>query len=85
MIYIALLNTSISPDYSGVKVFWKRTVSGNILVNRSKLCKNCVFPKNFHIRKLVQISVFYAMRDSKYYDVGKSSLFCNIFSKTTVK
>ena len=28
-------------------------------------CKSCMFPKNFHTRKLSQISVFYAVKNLK--------------------
>ena len=28
---------------------------------RAKLCQNCAFPKNFHTRKLGEITVFYAV------------------------
>ena len=30
-----------------------------------KLCENCAFPQNFHIRKLGEITVFYAVKCNK--------------------
>ena len=32
--------------------------------HRPKLCGNCAFPKNFHTRKLGEITVFYAVKIS---------------------
>ena len=43
-----------------MEVFWNGTVSTQFRVIRPKLCKNCDFPqKNFHTRKLGEITVFY--------------------------
>ena len=48
MIYIALLNTSISPDYSGEKVFLEthsfRKYFGELLKTLQKLCLSKKFP-----------------------------------------
>ena len=48
-------------DRMRTETLWKRTVSAEFWVIPSKLCGNCVFPQNFHTRKLSTISVFYAM------------------------
>ena len=37
----------------------KRTVSARFLAIRPKLCGNCGFPENVHIKKLGEITVFY--------------------------
>ena len=34
---------------------------GLFRANRLKLCGNCAFPKNFHTRKLGEITIFYAV------------------------
>ena len=33
----------------------------NFVANRPKLCGNYAFPQNFHTRKLVEITVFFAV------------------------
>ena len=43
-----------------MEIFRKGTVSAEFWANRPKLCGNCAFPKNFHTRKLGEITVFYA-------------------------
>ena len=35
---------------------------GIISGDRPKLCENCAFPKNFHTRKLGEITVFFAVK-----------------------
>lgn len=47
--------------FSRVKILWKQTVSTEIGAIYEKLCTNCKFPKNFHTRKLVEITVFYTV------------------------
>ena len=37
-------------------------ISSNFLAIRPKLCRNCVFPQNFHTRKLGEITVIYELR-----------------------
>ena len=37
---------------------WNGTVSAKFRSNRPKLCVNCTFSQNFHIRKLGKIAVF---------------------------
>ena len=45
----------------GVEIFWKDTVSSEFWANHPKLCRNCAFPQNFHIKELGEISVVYAV------------------------
>ena len=40
---------------------WKRTVSAEFWVDRSKLSGNWAFSQNFHTRKLGKITVFYVV------------------------
>ena len=40
---------------------------------RSKLCKNCAFPQNFHTRKLGGITVFYAVGSLALLEVPLNS------------
>ena len=44
-----------------MKILWKGTVSAEFRVIRLKLCGNCAFPQNFHISKLGEITVFFAV------------------------
>ena len=44
-----------------MEILWKGTVSALFQAIRPKLCGNCPFPQNFHIRKLGEITVFYAV------------------------
>ena len=47
--------------FPGVEILWEGIVSAELPVNRRKLCRNYAFPQNFHIRKLGEITVFYAV------------------------
>ena len=44
-----------------MEILWKRIVSAEFQVIRTKLCGNCAFPQNFQTRKLGEINVFCAM------------------------
>ena len=44
--------------FPGMEILQKCTVSTEIQTIRPKLCENCAFPQIFHIRKLVEITVF---------------------------
>ena len=47
-----------------MEILYKGTVSAQFRVNCPKLCENCVFPQNFHTRKLAEITVFFAVIDN---------------------
>ena len=50
--------TAISPNFFCVKILWKRIVSAEF---RAIRCRECAFPQNFHIRKLSEVTIFYAV------------------------
>ena len=50
-------NTVISSNF----LVWKFYGKAQFLAIRSKLWGNCVFPQNFHTRKLGEITVLYAV------------------------
>ena len=58
-------NPVISPNF----LVWK--ISGKVqFPHHPKLCGNCAFPQNFHIRKLGEITVFYAVfLNFKYWPI----------------
>ena len=56
--------------FSGVESLWEGTVPAVFLVNRPKLCGNCAFPLNFHTKKLVEITVFYAVEVKSHFQPG---------------
>ena len=49
--------------------------------NRPKLCENCVFPQNFHTRKLVEITAFFAVLNKVIHQITRNRTFasCNKF------
>ena len=60
LIHVALRkNTKISPNFFGVEILLKRTISAEFLAIQPKLCRNCTFPQNVHIRKLGEKTAFY--------------------------
>ena len=70
-----------------MEILWKGTVSTEFRANRPKLCGNCTFPQNFHTRKLVEITVFFAAAanwysHSAFWKIQKKSekifRFCHI-------
>ena len=48
-----------------MEILQKGTVSAEFRANCLKLCANCVFPQNFHTRKLGETAVFYAKKIEK--------------------
>ena len=60
-------------------ILWKGTVSLEFLANRLKLYGNCVFPQNFHPRKLGKVAVLYAVDDaaSLHLTTVKSDEYAN--------
>ena len=44
-----------------METLWKDTVSAYFRGIRTKLCGNCAFPRNFHTRKLGEITIFFAV------------------------
>ena len=52
---------------------------------RPKLCGNCVFPKNFHTKKLGEITGLFAVSDyickSQIYNVYNTNLLDGILEK----
>ena len=51
--YFALLNASLQ------KIPYFHLIS----CGKAQLCGNCAFPQNFHIRKLGEITLFFAVSD----------------------
>ena len=51
-----------------MEILWKGTVCASFRTTRPKLCGNYCFPQNFHIRKLVEITVFSAVQMYKITD-----------------
>ena len=49
-----------------MEILWKGTVSAEFRANRLKLCENCAFLQNFHIKKLGEITIFFAMSGSAF-------------------
>ena len=47
--------------FPGVEILWKDTVFAWFRAIRPKLCRNCVFPQNFHTIKLDEITGFFAV------------------------
>ena len=45
-------------EYSESTTSWNPVISPNFQMNGPKLCGNCVFPQNFHTRKLGEITAF---------------------------
>ena len=79
-----------------MKILWKGTVSAEFRAIRLKLCGNCAFPQNFHISKLGEITVFFAVLvtlecpylnvpDTTQPHMAKSYLKSNKYIKTTCK
>ena len=48
-------------EFPGVEILRKGTVSAEFWVILPKLCGNFAFPQNFHIRKIGEITAFYAI------------------------
>ena len=59
-------NTAISPNF----LVWKFCGKAQLLHRFGRFARNyarnCAFPQNFHIRKLGEITVFYAVRFSNF-------------------
>ena len=58
-------NTVILPNFLVWKFFGKVQLSHSFR-NHLKLCRNCAFQQNFYIRKLGEITVFYAVLGISY-------------------
>ena len=54
-------NTVISPNFLVWKFCGKVQFSHSLRANCAKLCGNCAFRQNFYIRKLGEITVFFAV------------------------
>ena len=48
--------------------FRGKTVSAEFWENRPKICGNCAFPQNFHVRKLGEITVFFAVHCFQFFN-----------------
>ena len=55
-------NTVISPNFLVWKFYGKAQFPHSF---GRKLCRNCVFPQNFHAKKLGEITVFFAVLDAE--------------------
>ena len=55
--FIWLKNTEISPSF----LVWKFCGNAQLLRRFGRFAKNCAFLQNFYIRKLGEITVFYAV------------------------
>ena len=45
-----------------MEILWKGTVSAYFLANRPNLRENYAFPQKFHQIKLVEVTVFFAVK-----------------------
>ena len=45
-----------------MEILWKGTVSAYVLANRPNLRENYTFPQKFHQIKLVEVTVFFAVK-----------------------
>ena len=52
-------------------------------MNLPKFCRNCLFPHNFHTRKLVEVPVFYTVHIK--YRIPESFTMQNMFANTNNK
>ena len=57
--------------FPGLEILWKGVVSAEFRANHSKLCGSCAFPRNFHTRKLGEITAFYAVLGSFVWRLQK--------------
>ena len=72
---ISASNTEISPNFLCSKFCGKAQFSQSFgrIANRQELWGNCAFPQNFQTRKLGEISVFYAVICSAWWEYAASS------------
>ena len=70
---VIIMNDNSSPSLRKVQIFHLISWCGNFVKRHSfwancpKLSRNYAFPQNFQIRKLGEITVFYAVRETLNY------------------
>ena len=57
-----------------MEILWKRAFSAEFWANHPKLCGKYAFPKNFHTRKLGEVSVLCAV----YWNNGMMEMMLNV-------